>query len=70
MLKITKNDLKDVKDILIIIFGIEIDIKNFTARLPNDKLEKVVKAISKVLIKQLVIFFDIQLLIEFLSFWS
>lgn len=68
LLKISRNDLKDIEGILIIVFEIEIDTKNFIARLLNNKLEKTGKAISKVLTKQLVTFLDIQLLVGFLSF--
>lgn len=49
LLAIPKNDLKDAKVTLVIVFGIEIDTRNFTARLSNDKLEKAVKAMNKVL---------------------
>lgn len=68
LLGISRNDLKDIESILIIVFEIEIDTKNFIARILNNKLEKAGRAISKVLIKQLVTFFNIQLLVEFLSF--
>lgn len=51
-------------------FGIEIDTKNFIARLPNEKLAKAVKATSKFLAKQLVTFLDIQSLVGFLSYCS
>lgn len=68
LLKITKNNSKNSKKMQIIIFEIEIDTKNFIAKLPNQKLEKAVKAISKVLAKQLIIFLNIQSLIKFLFF--
>lgn len=45
------NDLKNAKNIQILVFEIEIDIKNFIAKLPDNKLEKLVKANSKVLAK-------------------
>lgn len=49
--KILRDNLKNVQDILVIIFEIEINIKNLIARLLNDKLEKTVKANSKFLTK-------------------
>lgn len=51
--------MKNAESILVIIFEIKIDTRNFIAKLLNNKLEKAVKADSKVLTKQLVIFFDI-----------
>ena len=68
LLGILRNNLKDAKGTLVIVFGIEIDTRNFTARLPNDKLEKAVKATNKVLVEQSVTFLDIQSLVGFLSF--
>lgn len=59
LLEISKNNLKNVKSTYIIVLQIEIDTKSFTARLLNDKLEKTVKATSKVLSKELVTFFNI-----------
>lgn len=51
LLGIPRNNLKDIEGILIIVFKIKINTKNFIARLSNDKLEKVVKATNKVLTK-------------------
>lgn len=48
---IPKNNSKDIEATLVIVFRIEINTKSFTPRLLNDKLEKAVKAISKVLAK-------------------
>lgn len=49
LLGIPRNDLKDAKDTLVIVFGIKIDIKSFKTRLFDDKLRKAVKATNKVL---------------------
>lgn len=68
LLEIIKNNSKNWKKMQIIIFEIEIDTKNFIAKLSNKKLEKTVKTISKVLAKQLIIFLNIQFLIRFVSF--
>lgn len=70
LLGIPRNNPKHIKGILVIVFRIAINIKKFIARHLNDELEKVVKAMSKILAKQLVIFFDILLLVGFLSFSS
>lgn len=70
LLGISRNDLKNAEGTQIIVFGIEIDTKSFTARLPDNKLEKAVKTTSKVLVKQLVTFLNIQSLVGFLSFCS
>lgn len=56
LLGILRNNLKDAKGTLVIVFKIEIDIKKFMVRLLNNKLEKAVKALSNVLAKQLVTF--------------
>ena len=66
LLENTKNNSKNLKKMQIIVFKIEIDTKNFIAKLLNKKLEKIVKTISKILIKKLVIFLNIQSLIRFL----
>lgn len=70
LLGIPRNDSKDAKGTQVVVFGIEIDIKKFIVKLPDEKLEKAVKATSKILAKQLVTFPDIQFLVEFLSFCS
>lgn len=59
-----------MEDTKVVVFEIEIDTKTFTARFSNEKLDKAIKAISKVLAKQSVVFFDIQSLVGFLSFYS
>ena len=53
-----------------IVFGIEIDISLFTARLPADKLKKAIRATLKVLSQKAVSFINIQSLMRFLSFCS
>ncbi len=70
LLGIPRNDSKDAEETQVIVFGIEIDIRKFTAKLPDEKLEKAVKVTSKVLAKQSVTFLDIQSLVGFLSFCS
>lgn len=55
---------------MVIVFGIEIDTSLFTARLPQDKLKKVIGATSKILSQKAVSFIDIQSLVGFLSFCS
>ncbi len=67
---IPRNDSKDAEGMQVIVFGIEIDTRKFTAKLSNEKLEKAVKATSKVLAEQSVTFLDIQSLVGFLSFCS
>lgn len=59
LLEILKNNFKTAKNILIIVFGINIDIKSFIARLLNHKLQKAIKITSKILAKQLIIFLNI-----------
>ena len=59
LLGILRNDSKDAEGTQVIVFGIEIDTKKFTAKLLDGKLEKAVKATSKVLAKQSVTFLDI-----------
>lgn len=59
ILKISKNVLKAVEKTQIKVFRIEIDTKNFTTKLLDEKLEKAVKATGKVLAKQWVPFLNI-----------
>lgn len=59
LLGIPRNDSKDVEGIEVIVFGIEINIKSFTTRLPEDKLDKAIKATRKILAKHLATFLDI-----------
>ncbi len=70
LLGIPRNDSKDVERTQVIMFAIKIDTRKFTAKLPDKKLEKAVKANSKVLAEQSVTFLDIQSLVGFLSFCS
>lgn len=70
LLGIPRNDSKDAEGRKVVFFGIEIDTKSFIARLPNEKLDKAIKATSKVLAEQSVTFLDIQSLVGFLSFCS
>lgn len=59
LLRIFKNDSKDIERTQVIVLRIEIDTKKFTANLLDEKLEKAVKATSKVLAKQWVTFLNI-----------
>lgn len=59
LLGILKNDPKDAEGTEVIIFGIEINTRNFMARLPKDKLDKVIKATGKVLAKYAATFLNI-----------
>lgn len=59
LLRISRNDSKNKEGTQVIIFGIVIDTRKFTTKLPDDKLEKAIKATSKILAEQLVIFLDI-----------
>lgn len=70
LLGIPRNNSKDAEGTQVVVFGIEIDTKSFTARLPNEKLNKAIKATGKVLAKQSATFLDIQSLVGFLSFCS
>ncbi len=70
LLGVLRNNSKDAEETQVIVFGIEIDTRKFIAKLPNEKLEKAVKATSKVLAEQSVTFLDILSLVGFLSFCS
>lgn len=68
VLGILQNNSKNTQRIVVIVFGIEIDISCFIARLSKEKLEKTTKAIAKVLDQNSVRFIDLQLLNGFLLF--
>ena len=51
LLEIPRNNSKDIERTQVIVFGIEIDTENFTAKLPTDKLAKAIKATGKTLAK-------------------
>lgn len=70
LLEIPKNNSKDSEKIQIIIFKIKIGTRKFTVKLLEKKLEKIVKVTSKVLAKQLVIFLDIQFLLQYFFYYS
>ncbi len=59
LLGIPRNDSKDREGTQITVFGIEVNTSSFTARLPPEKLEKAIKATTKVLAEQSVSFLDI-----------
>lgn len=69
LLGIPKNDSKDTERTKIIIFGIKINKKSLTAKFSKNKLDKVIKAIEKVLAIYSATFFDIQSLVGFLLFY-
>lgn len=52
------------------VFGIEVDTSNFSARFPKEKLNKAIISTKKVLKEKFVSFIDMQLLVKFLSFYS
>lgn len=70
LLRIPRNDSREREGTLVIVFGIEVDKPDFTARLPRDKLEKDMIATVQILKESSVSFIDIQSLIEFISFCS
>ena len=70
LLGIPRNDSKDREGTKLTVFGIGVDTTNFTARLPNEKLEKAIRAMAKVLGEPSVSFLDMQSLVGFLSFFS
>ena len=70
LLGIPRNDSKDRKGTMIIVFSIDVDTNPFTARLPAEKLEKARKATEKLLKDKLVSFYEMQSLVGFLSFCS
>ncbi len=69
-LGLPRNDSKDCRGIVVRVFGIEVDTFSFTTRLPRNKLEKAILALSKVLSQKAVSYIDIQSLVGFLSFCS
>lgn len=70
ILDLLQNNSKDCKRIVIIVFGIEIDISLSIARLLQNKLKKAIGAMSKVLNQKAINYINIQLLVKFLSFYS
>lgn len=49
LLDIPQNDSKDTYGTTVIVFGIKVDTSYFTICLPKDRLEKVIRVITKVL---------------------
>lgn len=70
LLRIPRNDSKDAEGTQVIVSRIKIDMKSFTAKLPDDKLVKAMKATGKILAEQSVSFLDIQSLVDFVFFYS
>ena len=70
LLGLPRNDSKDCQGTEVIILGIEIDTSSFTIWLPEDKLEKAIRATLKVLSQKTVSFIDIHSLVGFLSLCS
>lgn len=70
LLGIPRNESKDGKGTQITVFGIEIDTSTFTARLPAEKLDKAIRATSKVLAEHFVSLLIVQFVVGFLSFCS
>ena len=65
---ISNNGSKEEQGIVLIVFGIEIDIVNFITRLSLEKLEKVQKATSATLTSLSIKLLDIWSFIQYLSF--
>lgn len=68
MLRIPRNEFKDVKKTQITVFEIKINMLTFIARLLAKKLNKTVKVIIKILAEKSLNLFKIQSLVRFLSF--
>ncbi len=59
LLGLPRNDSTDCQVTVVTVFGIELDTSSFTARHPQDKLEKAILASSKVLSQKAVSYIDI-----------
>lgn len=59
LIGIPKNNSKDCKKTIIVVFRIEVNTSNFSARFLKEKLNKAIKAIKKMLKKTLISFTDI-----------
>lgn len=70
LLGIPQNDSKDREGTEVVVFGIEVNTSTFTARLPQEKLQKAIRATAKILEQKSVSFIDIQSPVGFLSFCS
>lgn len=51
LVAIQRNDLKATEKTQVIVFGIEINTKNFIVKFLDEKYEKVIKVTTKVLAK-------------------
>lgn len=72
LLGIPRNEKKNCSGTVVSVFGIKVDISTFTARLPQDKLERAIRRTSEALSdsSNSISYLDIQSLVGFLSFWS
>ncbi len=72
LLGMPRNDSKNCRGTEVSIFGIKVDTTTFTARLPQDKLERVIKKTGEVLDdpSNSISYLNIQSLVGFLSFCS
>ncbi len=72
LLDIPRNEKKDCCGTEVSVFGIEVDTSTFTARLPQDKLERAIKKTGEALSdsSNSISYLDIQSLVHFLSFCS
>ncbi len=70
ILGLPQNNSKDCQKIVIIVFGIEIDISLFIAYILQDKLKKVIGDMLKVLSQKAVSFINIKSCVRYFSFCS
>lgn len=70
LLGIPRNKKKDCYGTVVSVFGIEVDISTFTAKLLQDKLKKAIEKTGEILnnSSNSISYFEIMLLIGFLSF--
>lgn len=68
LLDISQNISKDAQGTVVGVFGIVVNTSCFTARLPKEKLDKIIRAIAKVFSQKSVSFINIQSLVGFLQF--
>ncbi len=72
LLSIPRNEKKDCCRTEVPVFGIEVDTSTFTARLPQNKLERAIKKTGEAVSdsSNSISYLDIQSLVGFLSFCS
>lgn len=70
LIAILRNDSKDCKITVIVVFRIKVNTSNFLIRLPKKKIDKAITATKKVFKEKSFSFTNMQLLVGFLSFYS